>query len=77
MSQLLTTVQRVRDRMGTTSDLTDTIFSDFISDKQAFVEDQLDRPVTHPSRRILKYGRNPANVLHAVQIPGHTRPHPK
>lgn len=41
---LLTTVQRVRDRMGfTTADLTDGIIGDFIGDQQAFVEGTLGR----------------------------------
>lgn len=36
---LLTTPQRVRDRMGfTTADLTDAILEGFIADQQAFVE---------------------------------------
>ena len=41
---LITTVQRVRDRMGfTTADLTDGILADFIGDQQAFVESTLGR----------------------------------
>ncbi len=41
---LITTVDRVRNRMGfTTSDLTDPILEEFIADQQAFLEDQLDK----------------------------------
>lgn len=44
MGPRLTTPERVRNRMGfTTEDMTDTLLTEFIEDQQAFLENEIDQ----------------------------------